>query len=184
MAGTPSDAATRSAARAPNRPPSVPAPAICPNLFFAERGSKRSLAISQNPDASNGPAPETCRYRMTAVADGDSDLASHSPRNSTPLATNEAGTSLDGAILPASRACTATRRIDDTDVAMSIVGSAVKAKEVRKSASRVAFPPTNCAVTAAAQSMAISIGREVRVMSGSRSLSVGRGPIALFASTC
>jgi len=42
-------------------PPTVPAPAIWPKRCFAVRGSNRSLAISQNPDASSGPAPDTCR---------------------------------------------------------------------------------------------------------------------------
>ena len=40
--------------------------------------------------------------------------------------------------------------MEHTDVAMSMAGSAVKSSEVRNSASRVALPLTNWAVTAAA----------------------------------
>ena len=59
--GAPNTTATRSATRALSSPPSVPAPAIWPNRFLAVRGSNRSLAISQKPDASSGPAPDMCR---------------------------------------------------------------------------------------------------------------------------
>jgi hypothetical protein len=51
----------RSATIALTKPPSVPPPAICPKRCRAERGSKRSLTISQNPEASSGPAAEICR---------------------------------------------------------------------------------------------------------------------------
>ena len=54
-------AATRSAIRPPIRPPSVPAPATWPKWRLAVRGSNRSEAISQNPDPSIGPMPETWR---------------------------------------------------------------------------------------------------------------------------
>ena len=61
MAGTPNSAATRSVASALTRPPSVPAPAIWPNRFLAVRGSNRSLAISQKPDAEQRAGAEMCR---------------------------------------------------------------------------------------------------------------------------
>ena len=61
MAATPNSAPTRSASSALSSPPSVPAPAIWPKRRLAVRGSKRSLAISQNPDPSSGPTPEMCR---------------------------------------------------------------------------------------------------------------------------
>src|SRR5687767_15908632 len=50
----------------------------------------------------------------------------------------------------------ATRPIDTTAVAMTIAGSDVTSRLARYKASRVAFPAMNCAVTAAAQSMAVS----------------------------
>ena len=53
----------------------------------------------------------------------------------------------------------ATSRSEQTDVAISIAGSAVKSSEVRNSASRVALPPTNCAVTAAAQIIVVTMDR-------------------------
>ena len=61
MAGTPQTAPTRSATNALTSPPRVPAPAIRPKFFFAVRGSNLSLAMSQKPDASRGPAPEIWR---------------------------------------------------------------------------------------------------------------------------
>ena len=69
---------------------------------------------------------------------------------------------MPGAIRWAQRAFSATSRIEQADVAMSIAGSAVKSSEVRNSASRVALPATNCAVTAAAQSVAVSSRPGVR----------------------
>ena len=45
-------------------------------------------------------------------------------------------------------------------MAITIAGSAVKFSEARKSASRVALPATNCAVTAPAQTIAVIIERE------------------------
>ncbi len=56
--------------------------------------------------------------------------------------------------------------MEHIDVAMSIAGSAVTCSEVRKSASRVALPPTNSAVTAAAQIIAVVIARDVLVILG------------------
>ena len=45
------------------------------------------------------------------------------------------------------RADAPTSKIEKIEVAISIIGSAVTSSEVRNNASRVAFPPTNCAVT-------------------------------------
>ena len=56
-------------------------------------------------------------------------------------------------------------RIEHTDVATSIAGSAVISRVVRNKASRVALPPTNSAETTAAASAAISIERDVLVTS-------------------
>ena len=70
MAGAPSVAATRSESRAPRSPPTVPAPVICPNRRLAVRGSKRSVAISQNAEVSKGPIAEVCRNSSVAVAAG------------------------------------------------------------------------------------------------------------------
>jgi hypothetical protein len=50
------------------------------------------------------------------------------------------------------------------EVAISIIGSAVTSSELRNNASRVAFPPTNCAVTDAAQHMAMRVERALDVM--------------------
>ena len=84
--------------------------------------------------------------------------------NRIALATNDAGTRTSGRIDRAARTFAATRRMENTEVAMSIAGSAVKSSEVRNSASRVALPLTNWALTAAAQSMAVIIGRGMRVI--------------------
>jgi hypothetical protein len=80
---------------------------------------------SQNPDASSGPAHEMCRYTATAVAAGAAGRSSHSSTKSTPLAANIAGTSAAGDRRRVARELSATRRIEQTDVATSIVGSAV-----------------------------------------------------------
>ena len=101
---------------------------------------------------------------MTAVVDGAADRLSHSARNSTPLTMNDAGTRTAGAILAPQRAWAATSSREHAEVAMSIIGSVVTASEVRNSASRVALPPTNCAVTEAAQSIAIIIERDLVVI--------------------
>src|SRR6185436_11404359 len=71
--------------------------------------------------------------------------------------------------------------IETADVAMTIVGSAVKPREARNSASRVALPPTNCAVTAPAPSMAVTI--ELGWERGSGILSL-RSNLYLVAPLC
>src|SRR5215212_5997447 len=80
--------------------------------------------------------------------------------NRTPLAAKADGTSVEGARRRAARVLSATRSRENTDVAMSIVGSVVYSRDVRKSASRVAFPLTICAVTAAAPVVASAIKRD------------------------
>ena len=71
-----------------------------------------------------------------------------------------AGTSVAGANR-GGRPCELARPAGSstTEVAISIVGSAVKSSDVRNSASRVALPPTNWAVTAPAHSMVARIER-------------------------
>src|SRR4051812_15212142 len=70
---------------------------------------------------------------------------------------NDAGTSRAGVNRLAARELAATSAIEKTDVAITIVGSAVKSSDARNSASRVALPPMNCAVTAPAQIIAVTI---------------------------
>src|SRR5258705_936352 len=72
---------------------------------------------------------------------------------------NDAGTRIDGGYRRLPRAQAATTRIEQIEVAISIVGSAVTLSALRNSASRVALPATNWAVTAAAHSIAIHIDR-------------------------
>ena len=103
-----------------------------------------------------------------AVLDGADALTSHSAMNNRPLATKATGTNVAGGTWAAHRAWAATSKIEHTDVAISIVGSAVKSIEVRNSASRVALPLTNCAVTAAAQNIAVRVERVVVVMSSQK----------------
>ena len=104
----------------------MPMPAICPKRCFAVRGSNRSRRHQ----------PEPRRQQRAGAGDvevdGDgrrepapSDRSSHSTRNSTPLAANVAGTSVAGDRRRAARVLSATSRMEKTDVAMSIVGSAV-----------------------------------------------------------
>ena len=47
---------------------------------------------------------------------------------------------------------------------MSIIGSAVASSEVRNKASRVAFPLMNCAITAAAQHIAMNVDWDLGFM--------------------
>jgi hypothetical protein len=54
--------------------------------------------------------------------------------------------------------------MEKMDVAMSIIGSAVASREVRKRASRVAFPLMNCAMTAAAQHIAMNVDWDLDLM--------------------
>jgi hypothetical protein len=54
--------------------------------------------------------------------------------------------------------------MEKTDVAMSIAGSAVASREVRNKASRVAFPPMNCAMTAAAEHIAMNVDCDLDLM--------------------
>ena len=123
--------------------------------------------MSQKPEASSGPAPDTCRYTTMAVLDGADARMSHSQTNRSPLTTKAAGTRMCGATLAAHRVWAATSTIEQTDVAINMAGSALKSSEVRNNASRVALPPTNWAVTAAAQAMAVRIDRVVVDMSQS-----------------
>src|SRR5213594_1338527 len=85
-----------------------------------------------------------------AVLDGACGLRTHSIRNSTPLTAKDAGTRVAGPIVRAALALVTTTRIEHTEVATSIAGSAERSREVRNNASRTAFPLTNWAVTAAA----------------------------------
>jgi hypothetical protein len=103
---------------------------------------------------------------MTAVTDGAVARVSHSPTNNAPLTMKDVVTSVAGGIRRERRPCRATSRIEQSDVAMSIVGRAVKPSEVRKSASRVALPLTNCAVKAAAHREAVIRERVILVICG------------------
>src|SRR5690348_7371340 len=146
------------------RPPRMPAAAILPNPCPGDCGSKRTPVISQTPDARRGAAPETWRKTMTAVAAGAAERVAHSHRNSTPLTPHSRGISVGEANPFAIRACSTMSAIEKADAAISIVGSAVKLSEVRKSASLVALAPTRSAVIAAAQSIAIVIDRGLGVI--------------------
>src|SRR3954463_14447272 len=97
---------------------------------------------------------------MIAAAFGDWNVSSHSAKNRTPLAANDSGTSVDGETRRAARALSATRMSDNTAVATTAAGRAVKSSDARKSASRTALPPTNCAITAPEHSIAVSIDRD------------------------
>ena len=66
-----------------------------------------------------------------------------------------------GPALPRGPRMATTSTIEQTEVASSIAGSAVKSSEVRNSASRMALPVTNCAVTAAALSIAATTDRDL-----------------------
>ena len=74
-----------------------------------------------------------------------------SATNSSPLSTKEAGTSTGGASRRPARACIETSTIEQIAVTTSMTGRNVTSWEVRNNASRVALPPTYCAVTAAAR---------------------------------
>jgi hypothetical protein len=74
----------------------VPAPAIWPKRFFAVWGSNRSVAMSQNPDPSRGPTPDTWRYTRIAAARGAHGSSSHSSSSIAALTTKAAGTNIPG----------------------------------------------------------------------------------------
>src|SRR5579862_4210347 len=97
---------------------------------------------------------------MTAVATGAVDRMNHSPTNRRPLKKNDTGTSTKGEIRRATRVCAATSRMEHTDVAISIVGSAETSTDVKKRASRAALPPTKPAVSVAAASMVVMRERD------------------------
>src|SRR5215510_5436888 len=80
------------------------------------------------------------------------------------LTKKAAGTNTAGRIRPDQRAEAPTRNIEKTEVAMSIIGSAVGSSDVRNKASRVAFPLINCAITAAAQHIAMSVDWDLGFM--------------------
>src|SRR5689334_10574486 len=98
---------------------------------------------------------------MTAAAVGADDRNAASSRKQTPLATNDAGTRTVGGNRRAARPFAATNRIDTADVTISMAGRAARSSELNSSASRVARPLTNWAVTAAAHSIAVE--RTVRL---------------------
>src|SRR5215510_9814302 len=80
------------------------------------------------------------------------------------LTKKAAGTNTAGLIRRDQRAEAPTRSIEKTEVAMSIIGSAVASREVRNKASRVAFPLINCAITAAAQHIAMNVDWDLGFM--------------------
>jgi len=111
--------------------------------------------MSQKPDPRSGPTPETCRYTSTAAVRGASGTSSHSSISSAALTAKASGTNAPGETRCSPFEVAATRHIDTTAVAMTMAGSDVTSRLARYSASRVAFPAMNWAVTAAAHSMAV-----------------------------
>jgi hypothetical protein len=85
-------------------------------------------------------------------------VSSHSSRRKAAFAPNAIGTNVAGVNRPSIFEPSATRRMENADVAMTIVGSSVTSRYERNSASRVALPAMNCPLTAAAQSIATSGG--------------------------
>src|SRR5262249_16502973 len=100
----------------------------------------------------------------TAVADGARERTANSQTYKRALARKAAGTNTAGVIRADHRAEAPTSSIEKTAVAMSIIGSAVGSREVRNNASRVAFPLINCAMTAAAQHIAMNVERDLGFM--------------------
>ncbi len=92
-----------------------------------------------------------------AAVDGALAPEQPSATNNRPLATKRLGTSVAGAMRRAILELMPTRTSEQTDVAISIAGRAVKSSDVRNRASRVAFPLMNWAVTAAAHNIAVNI---------------------------
>ena len=80
----------------------------------------------------------------------------HSKTSSTALTANAHGTNPAGESRETPFAFTATSKMEKMDVAMTIAGSAVTSSLARNSASRAALAPTNCAVTRAAQMIAVT----------------------------
>ena len=76
MAGAPNHAAARSATTALTRPPSVPAPAICPKRRFAVCGSNRSLAISQTR-SEQWAGGRNMQVRRIADTVGEAERSAH-----------------------------------------------------------------------------------------------------------
>jgi len=99
-----------------------------------------------------------------AVADGARDRTANSQVYKSALARKAVGTKTAGLIRRDHRAEAPTTSIEKTDVAMSIIGSAVASSEVRNRASRVAFPLMNCAITAAAQHIAMNVDWDLGFM--------------------
>jgi hypothetical protein len=73
------------------------------------------------------------------------------------LTTNAIGTNVSGETRRRMPEVRATSRIEKAAVAITMVGSDVTSRLARKSASRVALPAMNCALTAAAPTMAVAI---------------------------
>ena len=154
IALAPKSADTRSARRPPARPPSVPIPATCPKRCFAVCGSNRSVAISQNPDPSIGPRPDTWRYTSGAATRGETSARAHSATSSTALTMNMAGTNRSGVTCRSVFELKPTSATEKTEVSMTIRGSEVTSRFPRYSASRAVLPAMNCAATIAAHSPA------------------------------
>jgi hypothetical protein len=92
--------------------------------------------------------------------DGAADRKVNSITYRRALARNDTGTRTAGLTRHDHLADAPTSRIEKIEVAMSIIGSDAAPSDVRNNASRVALPPMNCAVTAAAQPIAISVERD------------------------
>src|SRR5919106_7058804 len=87
---------------------------------------------------------------------GATDTSAHSATSRRALAANASEKNVAGERARRPRALTSTSPIDSTAVAMTIAGSEVTSRLARYSASRVALPAMNCAVTVPAQSMAVT----------------------------
>src|SRR6185503_6674973 len=80
-----------------------------------------------------------------------------------PLIAKASGTNVAGATFCSPRELAITSRIDTTAVPITIVGSVVTSRFARYSASRVALPAMNCALTAAEQIIAMMTAGSDRV---------------------
>ncbi len=111
------------ATRPPISPPTVPAAAIRPNTCFAVLGSNRSLEISQKPDPSSGPMPDTCRYKMRAARPDADAISSHSAIINPAAMMSAVGTQISGAIRLSRRELKSTSAIEKSAVPITIDGS-------------------------------------------------------------
>ena len=132
--------------------------AACPLVGYnpQQRGGQIIARIISDTDQVKTAV--SAALRQMAATFGCADTSAHSASNRIALAANASGTKVRGVVRASAFELATTSRIEIAEVTMTIAGSVVTSSCTRYSASRVALPAMNCAVTTPEQAIASATG--------------------------